>query len=114
MSNALALGQEFIDAWLAHDGDLFVIPAFPRTPPEYHGKEQVSMFVHGFMPGFRGEFDKLGADGDKMTFWGRLTSDAVIASGVDYVEQNDEIVFVNGKIKTFTIRFTPKTIEKFK
>lgn len=123
MPDSLTIGQNFIDAWLAQDakrvmslvaddGDVYIVPPFPGTPPEFHGKEQIEMFVNGFIQGFHGEFDKLAADGNKVTFYGRLTADGVKAAGIDEVDQNDELVLVDGKVKTFTIRFTPETIEK--
>ena len=123
MQNSEAIVQGWIDGWNAHDaakvagafaddGDVYVIPPFPGTPPEFHGKEQVQGFVNAFIVGFHGEFANLAANGDKVTFYGRLTADGVKAAGIDEVDQNDEVVLVNGKIKTFTIRFTPQTIEK--
>jgi ketosteroid isomerase-like protein len=123
MQDARAIGQEFIDAWnsqdaervlrlFTDDADVYIIPPFPGTPPEFHGKDQVTMFVNGFTPGFHGETANLNATGDRVTFFARLTADGVKAAGIDAVEQNDELVLVNGKVKTFTIRFTPETIEK--
>ena len=44
---------------------------------------------------------------------GRWAAGGSLSSpGIDEVEQNDEVVLVNGKVKTFTIRLTPQTIEK--
>ena len=124
MQNTLAVAQSFIEAWISQDAqqvmnhftdesEIYVNPAFPGTPPEYHGKEQVQMFVNGFIVGFGGEVTNLTADGNRATFSARLSSDAVKASGIDTVDQNDEVVVVDDKVKTFTINFTPETIEKF-
>src|SRR5215207_7883598 len=122
MQDSLSIAQEFIDGWkardakqvmnlIADDGEVYIIPPFPGTPPEFHGRDQIEMFVNGFIAGFQGEFSNLVADGNKVTFYGRLTADGVKAAGIDEVEQNDEVVLVDGKVKTFTIRFTPETIE---
>ncbi len=123
MADTLSIAQAFIDGWNAHDaagvtnfftddGEVHIIPPFPGTPPEFHGKEQIGMFVGAFIQGFHGDFSNLKADGNRATFYGRLTADGVKAAGIDEVDQNDEVVLVNGKIKNFTIRFTPQTIEK--
>jgi hypothetical protein len=123
MQDPMAIAKDFIDAWNAHDaarakrhmaddGAIYVIPAFPGTPPEFHGREQIDMFIDGFIQGFRGDFSKLAADGNKVTMFGRLTADGVKAAGIDEVTQNDEAIIVNGRIQTFTIRFTPETIKQ--
>ena len=123
MPDSMSIAKDFVAAWqsrdagrvmghMADDSDVYIIPPFPNTPPEFHGKEQIEMFVNGFIVGFQGEFSNFVADGNKVTFYGRLTADGVKAVGIDAVDQNDEVVLVNDKVKTFTIRFTPQTIEK--
>ena len=123
MQDALSIGQEFVDGWNAHDaegvvnmfaddGEVYIIPPFPGAPPEFHGKDEVRMFVNAFIQGFYGDISNMVADGNRVTFYGRLTADGVKAAGIDWVTQNDELVLDNGKIKTFTIRFTPETIAK--
>jgi len=123
MQNSGAVVQRWINAWNAHDaaqvingfaadGEVYIIPPFPGAPPEFHGIDQVKMFVGAFIAGFHGEFANLVSNGNTVTFYGRLTADGVKAAGIDEVDQNDEVVLVDGKIKSFTIRFTPQTIEK--
>jgi ketosteroid isomerase-like protein len=123
MQDPMAIAKDFVEAWkardaqrvmghMADDSAVYVIPPFPGTPPEFHGKEQIEMFVNGFIPGFEGEFSNFVADGNTVTWFARLTADGVKAAGIDEVDQNDEVVVVNGKVKTFTIRFTPEAIEK--
>jgi ketosteroid isomerase-like protein len=123
MQDVLSIAQAFVDAWkardaarvmqhMAEDSHVYIIPPFPETPPEFHGREQIAMFVNGFIQGFQGDFSNFAADGNRATFYGRLTADGVKAAGIDEVDQNDELVLVDGKVKTFTIRFTPATIEK--
>jgi limonene-1,2-epoxide hydrolase len=123
MQDPMAITREFVEAWQARDAarvmqhmaeesHVYIIPPFPGTPPEFHGKEQITLFVNGFIAGFEGEFSNFAADGNRVTFFGRLTADGVKAAGINEVEQNDEVVLDNGKVQTFTIRFTPETIEK--
>jgi ketosteroid isomerase-like protein len=123
MQDPMAITKDFVEAWKARDAErvmehmaddshVYIIPSFPGTPPEFHGKEQIGMFVNGFIQGFEGEFTNFVADGNTVTWYARLTADGVKAAGFDEVDHNDEVVLVNGKVKTFTIRFTPQTIER--
>jgi ketosteroid isomerase-like protein len=123
MHDPMTIAKDFVKAWqsrdvprimahMADDSSVYIIPPFPHTPPEFHGKAQIEMFVNGFIQGFEGEFSDFVADGNRATFFGRLTADGVKAVGIAEVSQNDEVEIVDGKIKTFTLRFTPETIEK--
>ena len=123
MPDSMAITQDFIDSWnaqdaarvkahMADDSDIYIIPPFPHTPPEFHGRAAVDMFIDAFIQGFHGDFSKLAANGNTVTFYAKLTADGAKAAGIPEVTQNDEVVLVNGKVKTFTIRFAPDTVEK--
>lgn len=123
MHDPMTITKDFVAAWQSHDvarimehmaedSHVYLIPAFPYTPPEFHGKVPIEMFVKGFIQGFQGEFSNFVADGNRVSFYGRLTADGVKAVGIDEVTQNDEVELVDGKITTFTLRFTPETIAK--
>ena len=65
------------------------------------------------MPGFHAEAWDYRVSGNRVSWMGKWACDLFQNMGVDEAEATTEAVFEGDKIKTYTVTFSPETIEKF-
>ncbi len=117
MADPLSVVRDFDVAWNAHDAEgvmaFFTDDAVVRMEPApadefggvYTGKEQIRAgFVEPLMPGFHVESSGHQVAGDRVTWTGTVSSDALRQMGGESpVESTAEAVFEGDKIKSFTV-----------
>src|SRR4051794_26884056 len=116
MAGPVSVVKDLDAAWNAHDiegvlaffTDDAVVRMEPAPPDEfggvYTGKEQIRAgFVEPLMPGFHVESSGHQVAGDRVTWTGMLSGDALAQMGAEApVETPAEAIFEGEKIKSFT------------
>ncbi len=124
MEDLVSFVQQQLDgAWNSHDlnralqafddnATVTMSPAVPGLPGMLRGKDEIRQFIENLLPGFHVESGNFKADGDRVTWFSEVSSDAFRNLGVDVVESNTSAVIRNNKVISFTPSFTPDSVSK--
>lgn len=104
-NNLEAVMQRF-----AEDAVVTTIPALPGAPATFSGKAEVRGFVQTLLVNFHVDSKNFAANGDKVTWFARVSSDSIRGMGVDGLDTNCEAIIQNNKVKSFLVTFTPETL----
>lgn len=94
----------------AEDVVVTTVPALPGAPATFRGKAEVRGFVQTLLVNFHVDSKNFAANGDKVTWFARISSDSIRGLGVDGMEANCEAIVQNNKVKSFFVTFTPETL----
>jgi ketosteroid isomerase-like protein len=103
------------EAVLAHftdDAVVCPVPPLPGAPEVFRGEDEVRGFVQMLIPNFHVESRDYRARGDTVSWYATVTSDTVRQMGVDSLSADCEAIVRDGKVVSFTPRFTQETLER--
>ena len=104
-NNLEAVMQRF-----AEDAMVTTVPALPGAPATFRGKAEVRNFVQTLLVNFHVDSKNFAANGDKIMWFARVSSDSIRAMGVGGLDTNCEAIIQNNKVKSFLVTFTPETL----
>lgn len=118
-SDPEAVTRAFVDAWNSQDVErvlqlftedaVVTTPSLPGVPDRFEGRDQLRGMVELYIPGFQATLTGLERRGDRVGFTATVRADAVRQMGLDALDEDNEVVVQGGKVRSFSIGFTPET-----
>jgi ketosteroid isomerase-like protein len=98
--------------FFADDAVVTLLPPPPSESGVFTGKQQIRASQEQLLQHFHAVVRNRQMAGDKVTWEATISSDFFRQMGLDIVEDIVETVVQDGKIRSFTVTFTPETFSK--